>query len=197
VNPVNEHIQGGQWWTDYQVTSYKLQSKRGSKEQYKMMVDACHAAGVKVIAGVFLHRGDPTPSFMTEIDRISSLGRCRLQPHGWPGQWRWHCGVQYVLISAESSLLDHDDCRPGFSHYDYPGIYQYQDFHHCGTPGDDTQDWGNRWQVQNCELSNLAEYVPSLLKVTYVVTSPLFFLVVWQPRANTSVERSPLTLTKF
>jgi len=52
VNPVSEHIQGSQWWTDYQVVSYKLQSKRGSREQYQNMINACHAAGVKVIAGM-------------------------------------------------------------------------------------------------------------------------------------------------
>ena len=51
ANPAAEHIQGGPWWTDYQVVSYKLQSKRGTPDQYKNMVDTCHAAGVKVIAG--------------------------------------------------------------------------------------------------------------------------------------------------
>lgn len=47
----------------------------------------------------------------------------------------------------------------GFTHYDYPGTYPSQYFHHCGTPGDDIQDWSNRTQVQNCELANLAECV--------------------------------------
>lgn len=73
VNPVNEHIQGDQWWTDYQITSYKLQSKRGSQAQYKNMVDTCHAAGVKVIAGAFLLWGDPTPSVVAGIDRSTPL----------------------------------------------------------------------------------------------------------------------------
>ena len=45
-----------------------------------------------------------------------------------------------------------------FTHYNYPGIYQTQDFHHCGlTNGDDIVDYGNRAQVQTCELVNLAE----------------------------------------
>jgi len=52
VNPVSEHIVGSQWWTDYQVVSYKLQSKRGSRDQYQNMVNTCHEAGVKVIAGM-------------------------------------------------------------------------------------------------------------------------------------------------
>ncbi|KAF8600086.1 glycoside hydrolase [Ceratobasidium sp. AG-I] len=45
-----------------------------------------------------------------------------------------------------------------FTHYAYPNLYSYNDFHHCGlTNNDDIQDWGNRNQFQNCELSNLAD----------------------------------------
>lgn len=45
-----------------------------------------------------------------------------------------------------------------FSHYNYPGIYQSQDFHHCGRYGtDDIQNYADRWEVQTCELVNLAD----------------------------------------
>jgi hypothetical protein len=45
-----------------------------------------------------------------------------------------------------------------FTHYNYPGIYQTQDFHHCGLePGDDIVNFDNRLEVQTCELVNLAE----------------------------------------
>ncbi|KAG8780945.1 hypothetical protein FRC12_022401 [Ceratobasidium sp. 428] len=44
-----------------------------------------------------------------------------------------------------------------FKHYEYPGLYSGNDFHHCGTPGDDIQNWGDRNQFQNCELANLAD----------------------------------------
>jgi glycosidase len=114
VNPASEHIEGGQWWTDYQVVSYNLQSKRGSREQYQNMVNACHAAGVKVITDVI---------FNHMAGRDSGTGVAGSQ----------------------------------FTHYDYPGIYQSQDFHHCGTPGDDIEEWEDPWQVQNCELANLAD----------------------------------------
>ncbi|KAH9476533.1 Alpha-amylase [Psilocybe cubensis] len=57
-----------------------------------------------------------------------------------------------------------------FTHYVYPGIYQNQDFHHCGLePGDDIVNYDNRLEVQTCELVNLAdlatdtEYVRSRL----------------------------------
>ncbi|QRV93383.1 alpha-amylase [Ceratobasidium sp. AG-Ba] len=44
-----------------------------------------------------------------------------------------------------------------FKHYEYPGLYGWNDFHHCGTPSDDINDWNNPWNFQTCELSNLAD----------------------------------------
>ncbi len=45
-----------------------------------------------------------------------------------------------------------------FGEYDYPGLYGYDDFHHCGlTDGDDIQVWDDPTQVQTCELVNLAD----------------------------------------
>ncbi|KAG8709015.1 hypothetical protein FRC11_005970 [Ceratobasidium sp. 423] len=45
-----------------------------------------------------------------------------------------------------------------FTHYNYPDIYQTQDFHHCGLePGDDIVNYNNRVEVQTCELVNLAD----------------------------------------
>lgn len=54
VSPPQEHIIGDQWWTDYQVVSYQLTSKHGTRDQFQNMINTCHNAGVKVIAGVFL-----------------------------------------------------------------------------------------------------------------------------------------------
>ncbi|HSH02881.1 MAG TPA: carbohydrate-binding module family 20 domain-containing protein [Anaerolineae bacterium] len=57
-----------------------------------------------------------------------------------------------------------------YGYFSYPGLYGYNDFHHCGRNGnDDIQNYGDRWEVQNCELVNLAdldtgsEYVRSQL----------------------------------
>lgn len=51
-----------------------------------------------------------------------------------------------------------------WSHYEYPGIYQNQDFHHCGLePGDEIVDYDNAVEVQTCELLDLAECVYTLL----------------------------------
>lgn len=50
VSPAAEHIQGGQWWTSYQPVSYKIAGQLGDRTAFKKMVDACHAAGVRVLA---------------------------------------------------------------------------------------------------------------------------------------------------
>ncbi|TBU31516.1 glycoside hydrolase [Dichomitus squalens] len=53
-----------------------------------------------------------------------------------------------------------------YTHYNYPGIYQNQDFHHCGLePGDDIVNYDNRLEVQTCELDNLADLATN---TTYV-----------------------------
>lgn len=43
-----------------------------------------------------------------------------------------------------------------FSHYQYPD-YGPEDFHYCGTPGHDINDYTDAFQVRNCELLNLAD----------------------------------------
>ncbi|HYO50378.1 MAG TPA: alpha-amylase family protein [Chloroflexia bacterium] len=46
-----------------------------------------------------------------------------------------------------------------FTHYNYPGLYEEQDFHHCGLTGksDDIFNYRDRVEVQTCELVNLAD----------------------------------------
>ncbi|KAK0244972.1 glycoside hydrolase [Armillaria nabsnona] len=45
-----------------------------------------------------------------------------------------------------------------YTHYVYPGIYQYQDFHHCTlTSTGDIEDYTSRAQVQTCQLEGLAD----------------------------------------
>ncbi|MET7418670.1 carbohydrate-binding module family 20 domain-containing protein [Dactylosporangium sp. NPDC005555] len=45
-----------------------------------------------------------------------------------------------------------------FGKYDYPGLYDTTDFHHCGRNGDDwIHDWNDAWEIQNCELLGLSD----------------------------------------
>ncbi|MGW7520539.1 alpha-amylase [Streptomyces sp. NPDC054796] len=55
VSPPQEHIQGGQWWTQYQPVSYKLESRLGNRAQFKSMVDTCRAAGVGVVVDTVIN----------------------------------------------------------------------------------------------------------------------------------------------
>ncbi|MCA2211940.1 carbohydrate-binding module family 20 domain-containing protein [Jidongwangia harbinensis] len=47
----------------------------------------------------------------------------------------------------------------GYSQYAYPAVpYGSGDFHHCGRNGnDDIANWGDRWEIQNCELVDLSD----------------------------------------
>ena len=45
-----------------------------------------------------------------------------------------------------------------YTDYNYPGLYSNWDFHHCGRNGnDDIVNYGDQWEVQNCELVNLSD----------------------------------------
>lgn len=45
-----------------------------------------------------------------------------------------------------------------FTHYDYPGLYSYDDFHHCGlAANDDIAHYRDGEMVRTCELLNLAD----------------------------------------
>lgn len=54
ASPPQEHVTGSQWWTDYQPVSYVLTSKRGNRSQFANMINTCHKAGIKVIAGAYI-----------------------------------------------------------------------------------------------------------------------------------------------
>ena len=72
-------------------------------------------------------------------------------------------GVQIYVDSVINHMTGGASSGPGsagssYSHYDYPGIYQTQDFHHCGRNGnDDIVNYFDRFEVQNCELVDLAD----------------------------------------
>ncbi|MEV6800591.1 alpha-amylase family protein [Micromonospora rifamycinica] len=116
VSPPQEHVTGNQWWVAYQPVSYRIESRKGTRAQFRAMVDACHTAGVKVIVDAVINHMSGQNNGGT----------------GWAGS--------------------------SYGHYDYPGIYQTQDFHHCGrNGGDDIANYQDRYEVQNCELVNLAD----------------------------------------
>jgi alpha-amylase len=53
-----------------------------------------------------------------------------------------------------------------YGRYDYPPLYGYDDFNHCGvTDGDDIEDFNDVFQLQYCELVNLADLATGTEKV--------------------------------
>jgi alpha-amylase len=73
-------------------------------------------------------------------------------------------GVQVYVDAVVNHMTGQDECGTGsagsaYCHYEYAEAgYGYDDFHHCGRNGDDNiVDFHDRWEVQNCELVNLAD----------------------------------------
>lgn len=64
-----------------------------------------------------------------------------------------------VVINHMTGMIDGEGfAGTKFSHYDHPGLYSYNDFHHCGRNGDDNiKNYRDRYEVQNCELVDLAD----------------------------------------
>ncbi|WP_091179221.1 alpha-amylase [Paramicrobacterium humi] len=72
-------------------------------------------------------------------------------------------GVKVIADAVINHMSGQDEPGTGFAgsrytHYDYPDLYTGDDFHHCGiTPGDDISVYDDAFEVQNCELVNLAD----------------------------------------
>lgn len=72
-------------------------------------------------------------------------------------------GVDVIADAVINHMTGQDAPGQGwagtpYEHYEHPGLYTADDFHHCGlTPDDDIADYNSREQVQTCELVNLAD----------------------------------------
>lgn len=55
ISPAQEHIQLAPWWVHYQPVSYQIESRLGTREQFKQMVRDCNSAGVKIIADAVIN----------------------------------------------------------------------------------------------------------------------------------------------
>jgi alpha-amylase len=65
-----------------------------------------------------------------------------------------------------------------FTHYEYPGLYSYADFHHCGRNGNDNiLNFSDRYELQNCELVDLADLATESEKVRNTLANYLNHLL--------------------
>jgi alpha-amylase len=55
VSPPQEHINQGQWWAHYQPVSYRIESRLGTREQFKDMISRCNRVGVEIIADAVIN----------------------------------------------------------------------------------------------------------------------------------------------
>lgn len=88
-------------------------------------------------------------------------------------------GVSVVADAVINHMTGQDEPGTGwagseYEHYEYPGLYDDGDFHHCGlAPGDDIADYGDAEQVQTCELLNLADLDTSSPQVRETIVAYL------------------------
>jgi alpha-amylase len=73
------------------------------------------------------------------------------------------CGKAGVSIIVDA-VINHmaasaTDGWAGTKHgkYEYPGLYSYEDFHHCSSSNGEIQDWNDLTEVQECELLGLSD----------------------------------------
>lgn len=167
VSPPQEHVTGSQWWTDYQPVSYTLTSKRGNRSQFQKSVS---------FPQTLSYPSTHTPIYYTQYDKRMPLSRRRchsryikilpsliMQAFSWSYIYTFHWRIDTLFNHMAGSDSGSGVAGSSFTHYNYPGIYQTQDFHHCGLEsGDDIVNYQNRLEVQTCELVNLAEWVSIL-----------------------------------
>ena len=61
-----------------------------------------------------------------------------------------------------------------YGEYDYPPNFVYDDFNHCGRhEGNDIADYNDKWEMQNCELVNLADLKTDSEKVRNILAGYL------------------------
>ena len=136
VSPSQESIQGKSWWTSYQPVSNKLDSKLGTRDDFRNMVGACKAAGVGIIADVVMNQ-------TTGTDAATSADQT---------------GVAGTKYNGKTGTY------PGFtgSKDQYPQGATAADFHKCTKT---ISDYTNQTEVQTCRLSSMWDWDTSSAKV--------------------------------
>ncbi|MCZ7427985.1 alpha-amylase family glycosyl hydrolase [Micromonospora sp. WMMA1949] len=72
-------------------------------------------------------------------------------------------GVKVIVDAVVNHMSGQENGGTGwagssYGHYNYPGTYSSADFHYCGRNGNnDIANYNDRYEVQNCELVNLAD----------------------------------------
>ncbi|KZO93971.1 glycoside hydrolase family 13 protein [Calocera viscosa TUFC12733] len=102
ASPPQEHMEGPQWWTDYQPVSHNITSKRGNRDQFAAMVKSCNAAGVQVIADTIMNH-------MSAQTSGTGVGGTEYSHYSYPGiQFDnfHHCGLEPndIIVNYDNAL---------------------------------------------------------------------------------------------
>ena len=144
ISPPQESVQGTQWWTVYQPVSYKLNSRFGTEDELKSMIEQCNAAGVDVIADVVLnHTTGHDVSWVD--DQYGVDGTAYNGSYGrYPSMDPYAEGGTQGLYQYQESGNNHQ--------YGLPS----GDFHTCkSNVSDNISDYSNADEVWNCRLSTM------------------------------------------
>jgi alpha-amylase len=84
-----------------------------------------------------------------------------------------------VVFNHMAGMADgHGIAGTLFTHYQYDNLYSYDDFHHCGRNGnDDIKNFNDLYELQNCELVNLADLKTESTKVQNSIANYLNKLI--------------------
>jgi hypothetical protein len=115
ASPPQEHIQGPQWWTDYQPVSYIIASKRGNRTQFRNMIETCHSAGVKVIA-------DTIWNHMSGAEGVGIAGSCKPLLLYWVS-YGTTTDTLFTAFSKSRGCFWATRFKARAAKYNYPGIY--------------------------------------------------------------------------
>lgn len=144
ISPPQESVQGTQWWTVYQPVSYKLNSRFGTEDELKSMINQCKAVGVDVIADVVLnHTTGHDVSWVD--DQYGVDGTAYNGSYGrYPSMDPYAEGGTQGLYQYQESGNNHQ--------YGLPS----GDFHTCkSNVSDNISDYSNADEVWNCRLSTM------------------------------------------
>lgn len=103
ISPPQEHVllAGHPWYQDYQPVSYQLVSRRGDEADFVAMIEACHAAGIRVYA-------DAVINHMTGVPAATGYAGTQVTRYDYPGLYGpddfHHCG-----LTPDDSIQDYQD----------------------------------------------------------------------------------------
>jgi alpha-amylase len=116
------------WWQAYQPVAYDLNSRFGTEAQLASMIQACHAAGIKVYADVVLQHmtaedggvGDDGTTFPSEYDypavpyTSADFSPCQTSITDWDDEYQvWNCQLD-GLSTLNTSLTYVQDTEAAY-----------------------------------------------------------------------------------